>query len=121
MLFTHLGLFVKSITKGLVYDIGAMAYPRADTTSRSTHAWWTPAVERRVVGVALAGLLGLAILNHAVGGPEWLVAWHVTAAFLVVASGLVIVNHFEPASRPDHPDSSGLVPLHSSDCSACCW
>lgn len=66
-----------------------MAHPNADVSTPSTYAWWTSAVERRVVGLSLAGLLGLAILNQAAGSPEWLVAWHVTSAFVLVAGGLI--------------------------------
>lgn len=89
-----------------------MAFPGVGTQSESTFARWIPAFEPRVVGVAVAGLLALAILNYAAGGPGWLHAWHVAAAFLMVAAGLVIRHYITvPAEKRPNGSESARVSI----------
>ena len=67
-----------------------MAHPELDAT-----AWrYDPSgLAQRIGGIGLIAVMGVAVLGGAVGGPDWLVAWHVTTAVLTL-SGLLIVSRY---------------------------
>ncbi|QLD90811.1 hypothetical protein HWV07_17885 [Natronomonas salina] len=67
-----------------------MAHPEVDSTR------WrfdTSGLVERLGGLGLFAIVGVAILGNAAGGPEWLVAWHVTASVLLL-TGVLIVAQF---------------------------
>ena len=68
-----------------------MAIPDVGTTA---HEHQLSAVLERLGGLGFVAVLGVAVLGSAAGGPEWLVAWVVTAALLVVTGGAIVGRFF---------------------------
>lgn len=90
---------------------GAHTYRMAYVGGESATWDGIPAVIRvRAVSLGLLGLLGIVVLNHAVGSPEWFVAWHITAAFLLF-SGSIIVGRYLFATTSDSSSRPFLIPF----------
>ena len=66
-----------------------MAHPDVGATA---HEPRPSAVPKRLGGLGIVAVLGVAVLGSAAGGPEWLVAWVVTAALLVVTGGAIVAR-----------------------------
>lgn len=74
-----------------------MAHPELDS-----RAWRydSSGLAERLGGLGLVAVLGVAVLGGAVGGPDWLVAWHVTTAVLLL-TGLLIVSRYVLSESAD--------------------
>lgn len=66
----------------------------------------SPAIVQRLAGLGLFAVLGVVVLGGAAGGPEWLVAWRITAAVLLFAGVLILGRYLfaDTAGSPSKYD-----------------